>query len=115
MAGELIIEERITKSIYLIRTQKVMLDADLADLYGVETKALKRAVRRNINRFPEDFMFELTQNEWNDLRRQFGTSNSWGGTRYPPFVFTEQGIACFHRCLTAKQQSMLIFPLCGFL
>ena len=82
--------ERIEKLIYLIRGQKVILDRDLAALYGVQTKQLKRAVRRNINRFPEDFMFELSQEEFENLRGHIGTS-SWGGTRYNPMAFTEQG------------------------
>ncbi len=69
-----------------------MLDRDLAELYAVETKQLKRQVRRNSERFPEDFMFELDDQEFNDLRSQFGTS-SWGGTRYAPMAFTEQGVA----------------------
>jgi len=72
-------EEVISSKIYFIRNQKVMLDSDLASLYAVETKQLKRQVRRNIERFPEDFMFELTQVEYEILRSQFGTS-SWGGT-----------------------------------
>lgn len=71
---------------------RVMLDFDLAELYQVETKNLKRAVKRNIERFPDDFMFELTMDEWEILRCNFGTSN-WGGTRYLPFAFSEQGIA----------------------
>ena len=70
--------ERIERSILLIRGQRVMLDANLATLYGVETKQLKRAVRRNINRFPKDFMFQLTEDEFGKLRSRFGTS-SWGG------------------------------------
>jgi len=82
--------EAITSRIYFIRGHKVMLDRDLAELYGVETKQLKRAVRRNIDRFPGDFMFELTDDELEILRCQFGTS-SWGGTRYIPMAFTEQG------------------------
>jgi hypothetical protein len=82
----------IKSKIYEIRGVKVMLDFDLAEIYRVETKNLKRAVKRNIERFPTDFMFELTQSEVNSLRCQFGTS-SWGGTRYQPFAFTEQGIA----------------------
>ena len=69
-----------------------MLDKDLAELYRVETKNLKRQVRRNIERFPDDFMFELNQEELEILRSQFGTS-SWGGTRYTPMAFTEQGVA----------------------
>lgn len=82
----------IQNKIFEIRGQRVMLDYDLAEMYQVETKNLKRAVRRNIERFPDDFMFELTDNEHEDLRCNFGTS-SWGGSRYPPFAFTEQGIA----------------------
>ena len=84
--------ERIEKSIMLIRGHKVILDNDLASLYGVQTKQLKRAVRRNINRFPKDFMFELSMEEFENLRSRFGTS-SWGGTRYMPMAFTEQGVA----------------------
>jgi len=82
--------EHIASKIYLIRFRKVMLDRDLAELYGVETKQLKRAVRRNISRFPKDFMFELTKEELENLRSQFGTS-SWGGARYKPMAFTEHG------------------------
>ena len=84
--------EQITGKIFLIRDQKVMLDRDLAELYGVQTKALKQAVRRNVNRFPPDFMFELKKEEFQNLRSQFVTS-SWGGSRYVPMVFTEQGVA----------------------
>ena len=82
----------IQNKIFEIRGMRVMLDFDLAELYQVETKNLKRAVKRNIERFPGDFMFELTADEWEILRCNFGTSN-WGGTRYMPFAFTEQGIA----------------------
>ena len=84
--------EKIAGKIYLIRGQRIMLDRDLAELYEVETKQLKRAVRRNIDRFPADFMFELTKVELENLRCQIGTS-SWGGTRYMPMGFTEQGVA----------------------
>ncbi len=80
--------ERIARKIYLMRSVKVMLDRDLAELYGVETKVLKQAVRRNIDRFPADFMFELTRDESNNLRSQIVTS-SWGGARYLPMAFTE--------------------------
>ncbi len=80
------------RRILLIRQQRVMLSDDLAALYGVETKALNRAVRRNAGRFPNDFMFQLTNEEWGDLKCQFGTS-SWGGSRVPPYAFTEQGVA----------------------
>lgn len=82
----------IQNKIYEIRGVKVMLDFDLAMLYQVETKVLKRTVRRNIKRFPNDFMFELNAIEWENLRSQNYTS-SWGGIRYLPFAFTEQGIA----------------------
>lgn len=88
----LIPEEIISNKIFFIRNQKVMMDRDLANLYGVETKYLKRQVRRNIDRFPDDFMFELSNEELNILRSQFGTS-SWGGNRYTPMAFTEQGVA----------------------
>ena len=80
MAANLIPTERIERSIFLIRGHKVMLDADLAELYGVETKALNRAFTRNRERFPEDFVFQLTESEFEDLRCQFGTSR-WGGRR----------------------------------
>jgi hypothetical protein len=85
--------DRIEKAILLIRQQKVMLDSDLAALYGVETKALVQAVKRNLERFPEDFMFQLSREEFAILRSQFVTSRDWGGRRYPPYVFTEQGVA----------------------
>ena len=88
---EIIPVENITSLIYQIRGYKVMLDKDLAELYGVETKRLKEQVRRNIERFPEDFMFELSQDEHENLRSQFATS-SWGGTRYAPMAFTEHGV-----------------------
>ena len=77
-----------------------MLDKDLAELYVVETKQLKRQVRRNMERFPEDFMFELSQQEFDNLRSQFGTSN-WGGTRYAPMAFTEQGVAMLSSVLNS--------------
>jgi len=83
---------KIQNMIYEIRGQKVMLDHELAVLYEVETKYLNRTVKRHLKRFPSDFMFQLTDKEWENLRCQFGTS-SWGGLRYLPYVFTEQGIA----------------------
>ncbi len=92
--------EVISNKIYLIRNQKVMLDKDLAELYAVETKQLKRQVRRNIERFPEDFMFELTEIESEILRSQIGTS-SWGGNRYTPMAFTEQGVAMLSSVLNS--------------
>jgi len=95
--------ERIEQAIYLIRGQKVMLDRDLAALYGVETKALKQAVRRNLERFPEDFMYVLTRQEFSNLRSQSVTSNSWGGVRYPPMAFTEQGVAMLSGILNSQR------------
>jgi len=89
-------------SLYVIRGQQVLLDFDLALLYQVETKALKRAVRRNEARFPADFMFELTSDEWENLRYQIGTSR-WGGSRYPPFAFTEQGVGMLSSVLTSEK------------
>lgn len=83
----------IQSKIYELRGLRVMLDFDLAELYGTETKRLKEAVRRNIKRFPADFMFQLTNEEFNNLRTQFATSNNQGGNRYLPFAFTEQGVA----------------------
>lgn len=84
----------IQSRIYEIRGQKVMLDFDLAELYNVETKRLKEQVRRNFERFPHDFMFELTVNETQILRSQIATSSSgWGGSRYLPMAFTEQGVS----------------------
>ena len=85
--------EVIISKIFEIREQKVMLDRDLAELYGVDTKVLKQAVRRNINRFPEDFMFEMNQQEFEAWRSQFVTSREdKQGLRYAPFCFTEQGV-----------------------
>ena len=103
MSEIVLTEERITKSIIRVRGQKVLLDVDLAKLYGVETKALKRAVRRNTDRFPDDFMFKQSKEEWVNLRYQSGISNKWGGTRFPPFVFTEQGVAMLSSVLNSPQ------------
>jgi len=85
-----ITEEFIMSKILLIRNKKVMIDSDLATLYGVETKQLKRQVRRNIERFPEDFMFELTKSEFEILRSQFGTFKQGEHSKYLPMAFTEQ-------------------------
>jgi hypothetical protein len=95
--------ERIEQAILLIRGQNVMLDSDLAALYGVETKMLVRAVKRNSDRFPPDFSFQLTREEFEDLRCHFGTSSFWGGRRYPPYVFTEQGVAMLSSVLRSPQ------------
>lgn len=96
-----LIDEKIINKIYLIRGKKVMLDFHLAELYLVETKQLKRQVKRNPERFPGDFMFQLTTNEFENLRSQIGAS-SWGGTRYLPMVFTEQGVAMLSSVLNSS-------------
>jgi len=96
--------EQIEQCIHIIREQKVMLDQDLARLYEVETKYLKRAVLRNTERFPEDFMFQLNKEEWNSLRCQIGTSKKGrGGQRYMPYAFTEQGVAMLSSVLNSSQ------------
>jgi|MudIll2142460700_1097286.scaffolds.fasta_scaffold01257_2 hypothetical protein len=96
--------ERITEKIYLIRSMKVMLDRDLANLYEVETRALKQAVRRNIERFPADFMFELTAAELRDWRSQFVTSKEDKmGLRHAPMAFTEQGVAMLSSVLQSRR------------
>lgn len=92
----------ITQKIIEIRGHKVLLDFDLAELYETSTKVLKQAVRRNINRFPEDFMFELTEEEFQCLRSQIVTSNR-GGIRYMPFAFTEQGVAMLSSVLNNEK------------
>jgi hypothetical protein len=94
--------ERVERKIILLRDQKVMLDHDLADLYGVPTKSLKRQVSRNIERFPLDFMFQLTQEEFNSVKSQFGDAD-WGGIRYLPLAFTEQGVATLSSVLRSTQ------------
>ncbi len=99
---DLKLAENIESNIYLIRGQKVMIDRDLAELYGVETKVLLQAVKRNTERFPEDFMFLLTEQEFEILRSQFVTSR-WGGRRYMPYVFTEQGVAMLSSVLRSKR------------
>ncbi len=106
MSKHLIIpDEIILNKIYFIRGQKVMLDRDLAELYDVETKQLKRQVTRHIERFPDDFMFEMTTEELENWRCQFGTSNFSVkmGLRYPPFCFTEQVVAMLSSVLNSKQ------------
>ena len=95
--------EKITSKIYLIRKQKVMLDMDLAELYGVETRTLVQAVKRNIERFLSDFMFQLSKEEFDSLRSQIVISKGKGGRRYPPYVFTEQGVAMLSGVLRSKR------------
>jgi ORF6N domain len=100
---EVIATPAIEKRIYIIRGRQVMLDEDLADLYGVETKRLVEQVKRNLERFPEDFMFQLRKDEAAALRSQIATSNTGrGGRRYAPYVFTEQGVAMLSSVLRSK-------------
>lgn len=94
--------EVIEKKILLINGQKVMLDSDLAELYGVETKMLVRAVKRNIERFPAGFMVQLSKEEFENLKYHFGTSR-WGGRRYLPYAFTENGVAMLSSVLNSKR------------
>jgi hypothetical protein len=94
-------DEQVISKIYLIRGQKVMLDRDLSELYQVETRVLNQAVRRNIERFPKDFMLQLTSQEFENLKSQFVTS-SWGGVRKLPFAFTEQGVAMLSDVLNSS-------------
>ena len=111
--ANLVPSERIECSILLIRGHKVMLDADLANLYGVSVGRLNEAVRRNLDRFPDDFMFQLTREEFGDLRSQTVTSNlksqfaisssGWGGRRHPPYAFTEQGVAMLSSVLKSRR------------
>lgn len=96
--------EAITARIFLVREQRVLLDADLAELYGVPTKVLLQAVKRNLERFPGDFMFQLDADEWLALRSQFVTSNTGrGGRRYAPYAFSEQGVAMLSSVLNSPQ------------
>jgi hypothetical protein len=107
-------DELVMNKIYFIRTQKVMLDADLAELYQVDTRKLNQQVKRNSKRFPNDFMFQLTSQEFSNLKSQIVTS-SWGGKRKQPFVFTEQGVAMLSgllnsdRAIAVNIQIMRIF------
>jgi len=104
MSKEIIPSESIERKIYILRGKKVMMDRDLAALYGVETKALNQAVRRNINRFPEDFMFLLTDDEETNLRSQIVTSSSGhGGKRHNSTAFTEQGVAMLSSVLNSQR------------
>lgn len=112
--GLMIPNEIISNKIYLIREVKVMLDKDLAELYGVTTGNLNKAVKRNIKRFPDDFLFQLKQEEFDILIFQFGIA-SWGGTRILPYAFTEQGVAMLSgilnsdRAINVNIQIMRIF------
>ncbi len=96
----LVAEQKILNRIYVVRGQKVMVDEDLAEMYGVETRRLNEQVKRNLKRFPKDFMFSLTQKEYDNLKSQNATS-SWGGRRKLPNVFTEQGVAMLSSILNS--------------
>ena len=103
-----IVDESIMNKIHLIRNQKIMLDRDLAELYGVETKHLKQAVKRNLRRFPEDFMFQMTELEFRNWRSQNVTSNSDRlGLRYAPFCFTEQGVTMLS-CILNSERAIVV-------
>ena len=95
--------EQIERAILVIRGQNVMLDADLAALYGVQTRVLLQSVRRHLDRFPDDFMFQLTKDEYDRLRSQLVTSNGRGGRRYRPYAFTEQGVAMLSSVLNSPR------------
>ena len=100
--ADIVKQDIIEKKIFLIRDMNVMLDSDLAELYGVRTRVFVQAVKRNIDRFPSDFMFQLTKEEFENLRSQIVTS-SWGGRRYLPYAFTEQGVAMLSSVLNSKR------------
>jgi hypothetical protein len=101
--SQLVPLESIERRIFLIRGHKVLLDSDLAALYGVTTGNLNKAVTRNVSRFPQDFMFRLTRTEFDHLRSQIGISSSWGGRRYLPRAFTEQGVAMLSTVLKSRR------------
>ena len=101
-----LVAEAIAGRIVMLRGERVLLDADLAELYGVETKTLNRAVKRHLDRFPRDFMLQLTGEEAGNLRYQIGTS-SWGGRRFLPHAFTEQGVAMLSSVLHSKRAVMV--------
>mgnify|MGYP001559560223 CR=1 FL=1 len=102
MTTKIVPQEIIQSKIFLVRGKKVMFDKDLAELYGAETEQLTRQVRRNMDRFPEDFLLQLTREEFRNLIRHFGRS-SWGGTRKLPFAFTEHGILMLSSVLNSKR------------
>lgn len=96
-------DELVMNKIYFIRGHKVMIDSDLAELYSVDNKLMKRQVRRNIDRFPSDFMFELTKKEYDSLRSQIGTLKRGGHSKYLPYVFTEHGVLMLSSVLNSKK------------
>ncbi len=95
-------DERVIDKIFLIRAEKVMLDSDLAELYGIETRRLNEQVKRNIERFPDDFMFQLTEEEFENLKSQIATSR-WGGRRKLPYAFTEHGVLMLSSVINSEQ------------
>lgn len=97
----LVEEQKILNHIYMVRGQKVMLDKDLAEMYGVETRVLNQSIKRNLNRFPKDFMFQLLEKEYKNLISQ-NVISSWGGTRKMPYAFTEQGVAMLSSVLNSE-------------
>lgn len=97
----LVAEQKILNKIYVIRGERIMLDRDLAEMYGVETKVFNQSIKRNKERFPKDFMFMLSEKEWSNLKSQIATPG-WGGIRYRPNVFTEQGVAMLSSILNSK-------------
>jgi hypothetical protein len=115
-SGPLIPEEQILKIIILVRGQKAIMDSDLATLYGVETRRLNEQVRRNIDKFPDDFMFQLSKDEFESLKSQFATSSStWGGRRKLPLVFTEHGALQAANVLNSPQANkMSVFIIRAF-
>ena len=102
-------EEVVISKIYFIRDQKVMLDSDLSELYEVETRVLNQQVKRNIDRFPDDFMFQLTEVEWETLKSQ-NESPGWGGRRKLPYVFTEHGVLMLSSVLNSKKSNCGQYP-----
>ena len=102
-SNAIILASRIELRILLLRGQRVLLDADLADLYGVETRVLVQAVKRNLDRFPEDFLFQMTAVEFRQLRSQSVISSLWGGRRFPPYAFSEQGVAMLSSVLNSPR------------
>lgn len=103
VTSDRITSDRIASMIHVIRDEKVMLDSDLAELYGVSTKRMNEQVKRNSKRFPGDFMFQLTQDEIDCLRSQIATSKKRGGRQYAPYVFTEQGVAMLSSVLSSQR------------
>src|SRR5438552_8883351 len=99
--------ENVARLVFFVRGEKVMLDADLAQLYGVTTGNLNKAVKRNQARFPEDFMFQLTRKETESLIFQFGRSKGWGGRRHRPYAFTEQGVAMLSSVLNSERAAQV--------